>query len=1548
MRRTHLTIAYSQLFQTYLLKMSESRLRCILHTDTSGELCNEPIQVFDRDKWRKVKDSAEKRMKRPQASSSKYWEACVNLQDDMTDTCGYHGSCYNRFNAVAKNDDPLDSNVNVLLRSQASIRPATTSGVLPKVCIFCHMTRKKKRGKELPLISCEYDSPELRVKEAAEVLLDKTMLTKIGSIDFHTKEVKYHNECKRDYLNKARAALNSEKKLPANTAHEKAFQDLCAYIQSSVIDNNRPEFLTSLHRHYCQYLDIRSVDTGVPVTYSVAKTVGDKIVKHFGDKVNLAMMCRKKGLVLFNQKLCKEEAFSMAVNCSSSEEVKVVDSARILRSAILSVVNESPPLPISLSLKDFKQGQSKPPDILVRFLEILFAGTEDNSSERVKRQVNSTAQDILFCTSNGKVQPAKHLCMGIGIKSLTGSRKIVDLLNRLGHSVSYHVAEGIETEIASSLTETERILPDMLLQQVGLCTGLAFDNYDELTETLSGRDTLHDTVGICFQNRPTEVTTEDTTMGSMSNAEEVHVPVRSLKRRRQYEPQDHTLLPYKKKPSLRKFKYKMYSIEDPPNLEIVIKKDQIWMLACYLFKDTPMWRGWNSLVCEDPLPLQAIGYMENIDLPPTRLDVVQETLRLSQKVAEECGEKYAIVHYDLGIAKPAFQIQAQESPKYDNVFICIGTFHLALAYFASLGYILDSSGGIEVLSNSEVLASGSVSGFLSGKHYNRCKRLHPLLATAVQILHFQRFTEEHGPVSDELRQLLIAFSKAPSQEALTCLLENEVCNSLLDMYTTYCEKTRKGDHGKTAKFWMMYVDLVHYFLLLDRACRTNDVDLYIFILGKICPIFFATHHPNYARYTTRYQLNMINMENTHEGIRANFEGGALSIRRTSKSFSRCAVDLTLEQTINKDAASRHTGITAFTQCVNARKRWTVTRSMRGAVVASLLDMAAITTKEDISQELKPYRIKRDNSDLEKLILYLEDTMNPFQVNLEDKLYCLSTGRSASSEVERDLTNLEEKGQLMYQTFIDECQQDPTRFERPIKKKKVKNFASDAVKTRVSAKDQSIKEIRCTRDLFGRLLYLGISENLDLKSILSHPLTPVPFSLCHITGAMNKTEKSALMRALEERVPTNNDVMDKNTYIIDTMFFLRTLPELPPTFGGIAKVVLQHACSFLQNVHIVSDTYRDGPSIKSFERNERGKDSMNTYQVTGPFQRRPSNFNAALSSNSFKSALLKFFKNEWRSDNYVTILEGHTVYFALEESCYLYTVKDGHVEQSELTDLQSFHEEADTRILFHAKYISQKSLNPVIVVRSCDTDVFILLLCHSIQLKAKLWMDTGLSSKNTRRNINITELGNLLTDEICSALPAFHAFTGSDYTAAFLRKGKTKPFKLMESSKAYTQAFSQLGSSKEVDQEVLSLLEEYVCSMYGVKKEKDVNAARTYLFKKLYCPGDLDKPLEKLKSADPSCLPPCKDVLLQKIKRTNYVAHLWKNAQYSNPVKFNFNGSGWRVDHNSMEFVWFEGEQSPCKIFVESGETRNALSDEGSFEENELQEYSLSSDEDGDL
>ena len=125
-------------------------------------------------------------------------------------------------------------------------------------------------------------------------------------------------------------------------------------------------------------------------------------------------------------------------------------------------------------------------------------------------------------------------------------------------------------------------------------------------------------------------------------------------------------------------------------------------------------------------------------------------------------------------------------------------------------------------------------------------------------------------------ELLTSFSEYPSQDSLTGCQRTEVCASLLERYST----TRQGDHVKAVMFWMIYVDLVRYYLLLDGACRTNDVDLYIFALSKICPIIFITHRPNYARYITRYLLNMINVENTR--------GNSCKLRRWSTLYSSYA------------------------------------------------------------------------------------------------------------------------------------------------------------------------------------------------------------------------------------------------------------------------------------------------------------------------------------------------------------------------------------------------------------------------------------------------------------------------------------------------------------------------------------------------------------------------------------------------------------------------------------------------------------------------------------
>ena len=55
--------------------------------------------------------------------------------------------------------------------------------------------------------------------------------------------------------------------------------------------------------------------------------------------------------------------------------------------------------------------------------------------------------------TRGHFKPAKHTCLGLGLKSITRSKKIIKLTNQFGHSIGYHIAEEIETELAITAAE---------------------------------------------------------------------------------------------------------------------------------------------------------------------------------------------------------------------------------------------------------------------------------------------------------------------------------------------------------------------------------------------------------------------------------------------------------------------------------------------------------------------------------------------------------------------------------------------------------------------------------------------------------------------------------------------------------------------------------------------------------------------------------------------------------------------------------------------------------------------------------------------------------------------------------------------------------------------------------------------------------------------------------------------------------------------------------------------------------------------------------------
>lgn len=222
----------------------------------------------------------------------------------------------------------------------------------------------------------------------------------------------------------------------------------------------------------------------------------------------------------------------------------------------------------------------------------------------------------------------------------------------------------------------------------------------------------------------------------------------------------------------------------------------------------------------------------------------------------------------------------------------------------------------------------------------------------------------------------------------------------------------------------------------------------------------------------------------------------------------------------------------------------VTRSVRSAIVGQLLKMCGMKATEDISKSLKQHRVTKDNEDLEKLVGGIQSTMNPFEMETDDNLYSLSTGIKVSEDIKTDMLSIQEKGNDWHKEFLDGCLSDGARFEKAIPRCKVKNFASAAVTAKLKTKEQKVIELQGTRNSFGRLLYLSTQENLNLSVVFRYPLTPVPLSLAHVDGTMNKTDKAKLLHKVQQMIETTEGPSIMDVVIVDAMFFLHAMHNPP--------------------------------------------------------------------------------------------------------------------------------------------------------------------------------------------------------------------------------------------------------------------------------------------------------------------------------------------------------------------------------------------------------------------
>lgn len=205
--------------------------------------------------------------------------------------------------------------------------------------------------------------------------------------------------------------------------------------------------MADINRHYEALLNEHGKDKDFITSYSTQK-LEVKILQHYKNQLTIQKGKTRRGNLMFSKEISIEEALRKEHSMKTKFHTKLCDVAFALRQIIFDA--DYTPLPA------------------VRlFFTHLIGGSDDRtcSSNSKQRRIQSISEDVIFATTSGRKKPSKHLKVGLAIKSITGSKKFIEVMNRLGHSASYSTIQELETELTFHATKEAVNSPEMKLNK---------------------------------------------------------------------------------------------------------------------------------------------------------------------------------------------------------------------------------------------------------------------------------------------------------------------------------------------------------------------------------------------------------------------------------------------------------------------------------------------------------------------------------------------------------------------------------------------------------------------------------------------------------------------------------------------------------------------------------------------------------------------------------------------------------------------------------------------------------------------------------------------------------------------------------------------------------------------------------------------------------------------------------------------------------------------------------------------------------------------------
>lgn len=1265
-------------------------------------------------------------------------------------------------------------------------------------------------------------------KTKKQVIVDLISFSDPNQVDIWSN-IHYHKTCLKEAEVRISKNVHKQRNMESNGTQTKsdlggdAFTRIRQQFVSVIVEQKCVMALTDVHRQYEATIQEAAIEQKVPIPPSMnSRILKERLLSAYPDVTTKTI----RNKVFFHHKNIQDDVVVMKCCELDTLEDKIKHVAIEIRKIVLNCRKYNLPKK-NISAADINRGECEIPPSLHLLVQYMVAGPCGTNSERKNVRIASICNNLIFAISNGKIMPADIIRLGLVCRSISGRRRLPEILNRLGHSISYSTIEEIESELAYGCEEMDLALPSSLVpNSPHLHTHLGFDNYDRYVETKNGKNTLHDTVGIVIQNVGCE--SSNVRFQVDSNSQDST----QQKRRRRFicNPDKTNVEPYVQRTGKWPKFTELRAIRAPDNLQTVQNFDRAWMMMhAFDVDNTPRWVKWNADRISDENPIQKIGYLPQINMSPTNDAAVQKTMQIALEIARNCNQKHIIVSYDLAIAKKALKIQKEMSPAYDEIFINLGAFHLEMSFFKAVGKYIDSSGIPEVLINCDLLAQGSLVGFLTGTNFNRCKNLHMIATTSFKKLHFAAFMKGTFPddLDRELRTHEIHEMLAQSGKSLEGLRTKEL-EQLLTKYDQFCSDTMQGIHGATARYIMGYIRLIDQYLLLERSTRTCDIDLYMYTIYEMCSIFFIFNHHNYAKYTCMYLNNLLEAD---EGVINELVSGALSTRRSVRNFARVPNDLVLEQTQNADASNKLTGIVSMHNSVDTRRKWAVTHSELTYITSNFLEAIGMVKMDDVSET--EYQSNVFKKQVNAAFDEIGNNIDPFSSDIrKDRLFNISTGKAAENETSTFLLGVFDAGKKQMEEFWSACANNGDFFDNPLRKNKLQSFATENSKSRAK-RPSKICETRHERDMMSHILCLAIEKGMEIRRILEYPLASAPPSLAHCdgTGIFNDN-RDELASILSSSTNSEPGIHDHAIEFIDGFYFLGLHQNAPMKFGAYAVYILRQLCSSAAAERYLIFDNSDSPihDIGASKKKDLYDDGT-AFVIRGPQQSRPENLRNYLYKNSFKNALVEFLLDAWAKNENSTndILGEKRLFVTFGPNCYIFAAE--HPKKKVISRFRNNHVDIESQIIMHIYKASQQH---DILIKMRNIDSIIVNILYHMQFwgdSNDIIVESGDETKKIR--INVSHIRPTLTSNIIQALPAWYVFCGSKYEPAFFGKRAKTHWKVLKRNESFQNAFANIGLGGSIDETDMKLIERYTCQLYmpGMQTLDDVNHARLLLFEK---------------------------------------------------------------------------------------------------------------------